>query len=135
MITMESSLTEKLKRIFKLDKVSFDLPGESQEQEGIFIAVERDHAKVVDKREIHRVQGKLSIFASSNKLPFGYLAKAIAAARAEDVRPLFFFNFEENKGTIGKICERSLEFIFLFDSQYDPNLGTITSVNLSMTET
>ncbi len=130
----ETSLKDKLKRIFDLDKVTYDRPGESQEQEGIFIAVEQARCKVIDARQLARVQGKLHIFASLDKLPFGYLTKKISKADPVDVKSLFFFDFEENRGTFRNITERSLAFVFLYDSQYDPNVGELTSINLAIAE-
>jgi hypothetical protein len=130
----ETSLKQKLKRIFDFDKVTFDRPGESQEQEGVFVEVENARCKLVDAKQIARVTGKLHVFASLEKLPFGYFSKKISEAAAADVKDLFFFDFEENRGTFRNITERSLGFVFLYSSQYDPNVGELTSINFSIAE-
>lgn len=130
----EKQLAAQLKRIFDLDKVSFDRPGQSQEQEAVFVEIESARARVKDKRQIARVTGTLRIFAQAEKLPYGYITKAIAAADPADTRGLFFYNFEENKGTFRNIAERSAQFLYLFDSQFDPNVGTLNQVNLSVSE-
>lgn len=130
----EKTLVAQLKRIFEFDKVTFDQPSESQEQEAIFIDVKSAHSRVKDAREIAKVTGTLRVFAQLDKLPFGYFSKCIDKADPADKRGLFFFNFEENKGTYRNIVERSMEFLYLFDSQYDPALGTLTEVNLSFSE-
>jgi hypothetical protein len=130
----EASLKAKLARIFDLDKVSFDRPSESQEQEACFIAIESARCRLRDKRQIARVTGKLHIFASLDKMPYGYLSKAIAKADAEDVKNLFFFDFEENQGTFRNITERSMGFVFLFDGQFDPSVGRIDEVNVTISE-
>jgi len=130
----EKQLSSQLKRIFDFDKVSFDRPGESQEQEAVFIEVETAACKIKDKRQIARVTGKVHVFASLDKLPYGYFTKKIAEADVADVQGLFFYNFEENKGTYRNITERSMSFLYLFDSQYDPAIGIINQVNLSIAE-
>lgn len=130
----EKSLKDKLIRIFDFDKVTYDKPGESQEQEATFIDVTLAMCRVIDARQIARVEGKITVFANSDKLPYGYFSKRIAEADPEDTKDLFFFDFEENKGTFRNIAERSVGFRYLFDSQYDPAIGTITSIDLTITE-
>lgn len=130
----EATLSAQLKKIFDFDKVTFDMPGESQEQEGVFIQVESSQTRVKDGRQTARVNGKIHVFAPSNKLPYGYFSKCIDAASAADKQGLFFYAFEENKGTYRNICERSLSFVYLFDSQFDPALGSITSVQFEIAE-
>ncbi len=130
----EKALKDKLTRIFDLDKVTYDLPSTSQEQEACFIAVEKAPCKILDGRQMARVTGKLHVFASLDKLPYGYFTKKIAEADWADTKDLFFFDFEENRGTFRNITERSLGFVYLYDSQYDPNVGELTSVNLSIAE-
>lgn len=130
----EPSLKAKLTRIFGLDKVTFDTPGESQEQEGMFISVDSAKMRIRDKRQIARVTGTIRVFASLDKMPFGFFSKSLANAAADDVKGLFFYDFEENKGTFRNIAERSMGFIYLFDSQYDPNLGILNEINLTYAE-
>ena len=123
----EASLKEKLKRIFDFDKVSFDVPSESQEQEAIFIQVDNAHSQIKDGRQYARVNGRLRIFANSSKLPYGYFAKKIKESDQSDTKD-FFFEPEQNVGTYLNITERSMGFVYFFDSQYDPAIGTITSI-------
>jgi hypothetical protein len=130
----KATLEAQLKRIFRLEKVTFDTPGESQEQEGLFVAVSKCKTKVKDGREIALVQGTIHIFSNADKLKYGFFSKALDQARPADTKKLFFFNFEENRGTFRNICERSLDFLYFFDGQFDPALGSITSVDLSLAE-
>lgn len=131
----EATLEAQLKRIFRVEKVTFDKPGESQEQQGIFVDVHKAKTRLRDKRQIALVQGTIHIFANAEKLKYGFFSKALAEAKPEDTKKLFFFNFEENRGTYGNITERSLDFLYLFDSQHDPALDTIESVDISIAET
>lgn len=130
----EKRLAEQLRSIFDFKKVTFDRPGDSLEQEAIFVEVSTARTRVKDGRELARVQGVLHVYANSDKLPYGYFLKQLDAASAEEKQGLFFFGFEENKGTIGSVVERTLEFIYLFDSQYDPAIGTLNQINLSVSE-
>lgn len=131
----EKKLQEQVQKIFSLKKVTFDAPGESQEQEAAFIQIENAKTRVKDGREIAQVAGTIRVFAPSNKLPYGFFAKQIDKASAEDRRGFFFHSFEENKGKFRNIVERSVQFQYLFDSQYDPALGSIESVNFEISET
>jgi len=89
----EPSLKAKLTSIFGLDKVTFDTPGESQEQEGMFISVDSAKMRIRDKRQIARVTGTIRVFASLDKMPFGFFSKSLANAAADDVKGLFFYDF------------------------------------------
>lgn len=129
-MSIESVMLASLRRIFKLSKVTFDKPGESQEQECLFIQVDQAKGRIKDKVETSRVQGKLTIFASLEKMPLGYMAKCISAAQAADTKPFFFFDLEENAGTIGNISERTASFLFLYKGQYDPDVGTLNQLNI-----
>jgi hypothetical protein len=130
----EKSLKGKLERIFGFKKVTFDHPSESQEQECIFIEVTSSRSSIKDGREISKTTGKLKVFASSEKMPFGFFAKRIKSALESDTKDLFFYDMDENSGYFGSLVERSMSFVYFFDSQYDPNLGTITSITLETTE-
>lgn len=131
----EATLLSQLKRIFDLDKVTFDKPGESREQECAFVDVSKATTKVLDARQLARVTATLTVFAQVEKLPYGYFTKMIDAAAIADSRCFFFYDLEENKGTYRNISERSVSFVYFFDSQYDPAIGTITEIDLSIQET
>ncbi len=126
----EKSLESKLKRIFDMSKVSFDLPSASQEEECIFIEVGEANSTIKDQRQICKVMGRLRVFAPLEKLPYGYFAKRIAQADYNDTKDFFFFNIEKNQGTFVDIAERNMEFVYFYDSQFDPDRGLITSVDL-----
>lgn len=127
----KKALQAKLKRIFDVDKVSFDMPSESQEQDCIFIEIDESDDVIKDGSQTSKVTGKIKMFGELERMPFGYFAKKIREANPDDTKSLFFFK-EINLGTFANIAERTVNFIFLFDSQYDPDLGTITSITLSV---
>jgi hypothetical protein len=131
----KKDLAERLKAIFDLDKVTFDKPGESQEQECAFVVIDNAVCRVSDAKSSAKVTGTLVIYANSDKLPYGYFAKQIEKADPSQTGPIFFYNFEENSGMEVNIVERRANFLYLFDSQYDPAIGTLTQVNLSISET
>lgn len=125
----ESALKEKLQRIFDLKKSTFDLPGDSLEQECLFIQVDGARSTIKDGRELCRVNGRLRVFANTDKLPYGYFAKRIAAAPLGHTADLFFYDIEENAGQIQNIAERSMSFVYFHSAQYNPPAGEIESVN------
>ena len=132
--TLEDTLKFHFEQIFQVKKVVFDTPGESQEQDCIFIEVENSRNNFKDGRWISKVTGNMIMFAPNDKLMLGFFSKAIAKAPANLTRPLFFEDFEENTKRIQNIVQRSVSFVYFFDSQYDPETGKITSVTFTTTE-
>lgn len=126
----KAELKDKIQRIFDLGKVTYDLPSSSKEQECAFIEIIKTSDSIQDGRVLSMVTGKLHVFANVEKLPFGYFSKKISASKHADTKAFFFYD-EENKGTYQNIVERDLSFIYFFDSQYDPDVGTINSITLT----
>jgi hypothetical protein len=124
----EKELAEKFKRIFDFKKVRYDAASDSQEQECLFIDIQKSQNQVKDGKFVGKVTGKISVWANSEKLPYGYFSKRIAEADKADTKDLFFYELEQNAGTMGNIVERTSGFIYLFDMQFDPNVGEITSL-------
>jgi hypothetical protein len=130
----EKRLEAKFKAIFDFPKVTFDQPGESREQECLFIEVENPVITVKDGRAVGRIYGNAIVFASNSKLPFGYFQKRIQAASYEETKDLFFSEVEENTKTYRDLVQRGFRFVYFFNSQYDPEVGTIDSMNFQRTE-
>lgn len=130
----EDQLKKQLKDIFGVKKVTFDQPGESNEQETIFIEVEKSTNHISDKKYHARVTGTLTMVGNSDKMPYGFFSKAIDEAKNEDKKGLVFFDFERNSRIFRNIAQRTLGFTYFFDSQYNPNIGTITSVTTNVIE-
>lgn len=126
----ESTLKQIIKDVFDFDKVTYDAPGESLEQECVFVEVENSRSTIKDGQQLARVTGRLRIFANAEKLPYGYFTKKIDE-HPDKCRDIFFYDIELNAGYIGNLTERSMSFVYFFTSQYDPNQGTITSIELS----
>lgn len=123
----EQELSDKFKKIFDFKKVSYAQPKESDEQECLFIEVEGSHQSVKDGRVVGRVEGNCVVFSTGDKMPFGYLLKRIAKAAPTDTKDLVFFEIERNIKIIQNVVQRSFKFVYFFNSQYDPDTGSITS--------
>lgn len=126
----EDSLKEKLKTIFKVKKVSFDQPGSSQETECLFVDIESAKESITDNKAKAMVTGSVFMFAPNDKLPFGYLFKMIQDADEEVKKDLHFVGREENTKIFRDKVQRSVGFVYFFSTQYDPDDGSITSVNI-----
>ncbi len=122
-------LIAKFQRIFDMEKCTFDSPGEDPEQEKIFIAIEDAKVDVKDGRVVGRARGKLVIYALNTKLPFGYMLKQIKKGAADDTKDLFFTDLEENSNGYRNLVQRGASFVYFFNSQYDPETGSITSMS------
>lgn len=120
-------LKEKLGRIFDM-KTTFDSPGESNEQEAIFIEVENIRGKVKDGLYTGRINGQIFVYGNTTKLPLGYFSKQIDQASSADKSDFWFDPAEQNINGFRNIAQRSLGFVYFFSGQYDPEVGTITSI-------
>ena len=127
-MSFEATLKDKIKRIFDLDKVSYDAISESQEQECTFIQIKEARVRVQDAKEVGMIKGRLLFFSNSEKMPLDYFAKQIEKANV-DAKDLFFEPVE-HIGTLRNISERSINFTYLYDQQYDPNQGTLNELTL-----
>ena len=129
----EKSLKEKLGRIFGFDKVSYDFPDDdSKEQEGMFIKVDKAISSVTHGWAKVRAIGSFTVFANSQKMPFGFFNKRIHQANTEDTIDLFFYNIDQNEKYFGNLVGRTCSFVYFYKTQYDPNAGHITSLSLTL---
>jgi hypothetical protein len=127
---VEKSLQNKLIRIFDIAKVTFDEPGESREQNCLFLDVETTRFNYTEGYYRGKLTGKATMFAPNDKLPLGYFAKRVRLADPADTKDLFF-TFEESSKMYQNIVQRSFTFVYLFNGQYDPETGSIESVTFS----
>lgn len=123
-------MADKLQKIFGVKKVTYVMPGESREQEFLFVEVERAAGQAKDGLYIARVEGTCQLFGTAEKIPFGYLSKAITKADAALVKDFFFTDFEANTKIFANIVQRSFSFVYFFRSQYDPKIGSISSLEI-----
>lgn len=130
----EKALKDSLRQIFDFDKVTYDAVSEDEEQEVLFIEIESSKNSIKDGLQVAKVTGKLRTFANAEKLPFGYFSKKIQEADKSLTYPFFFYEFEESAQGFRNIVERSVSFVYFFDSQYNPELGTISSIDLETIE-
>ncbi len=130
-------LTEKLKAIFGFEKVSFDAPGESFEQDTLFVQVHEAPARVTGKLITAKVSGALVIHSQREKLPYGFFTKRMEKAESALTADLFLFDVDRDIATSPaktvNLCERRCRFLYLFSAQHDPNKGEISGVGFEFT--
>ncbi len=130
-MTDRDELRKKLIRIFGISNVSFDAPGESLEQEKLFVRVTTVKSAFKDKKSFNRYFGELVLYANTEKLPFGYFQRKIAEADPLDAKDFFFYDLEQSQVMLQNIGEYSLSFIYFSSGQHDPELGTMTSIDFN----
>jgi hypothetical protein len=138
----EKELSEKFKAIFDVGKVTFDTPSlqnspgtvTTREQECIFINVQTAKNTFKSGQVLAMVTGSAIMIARSEKLPFGFFSKAIANAPLALTKDLFFYDFESNSAIFRDVVQRSFSFVYFFRGQFDPDVGTMTSVDLTLEE-
>lgn len=137
----ETALIEKFNRIFDmkvsldLSKIKFSDVGYSGEQDCIFVEVNSSYNQISTGRARAKIVATAKVFANADKLPFGYFSKKLAAAKVGDLNDIFFYNFEDNSNLFLNVVQRTFSFVYFFDSQYNPALGTINPVLASNVET
>lgn len=130
----EKKLQDTLKAIFDVKEVSYDAPGESREQNILWVEIEEPKFTFADKKVKALVTGKGTIFGRNDSLTYGYFSKCIAKADKSLTKDLFFSDFETNRNNYRDIVERGFSFTYFFNSQYDPDVGTIESVQITIEE-
>lgn len=130
----EKELSEKFHKIFNVSKVTYDSPGDAQEQGCLFIDIDSCNPTIKDGKALAIVNGNAYMYAPSDKLPFGFFAKAIRKSDIELTKDLFFFNIENNSQRFQNIIQRGFSFTYFYRGQFDPEIGTITGITLSIEE-
>jgi hypothetical protein len=127
----KTELKTKLSNIFGLKRVTFDFPGEAKEQDILFINIDSVISSAGSGKAKAKVKGELSIFADTEKLPFGFFNKKINLALNADTIDLFFYEFDQNGEYFGNLVERKVKFVYFYNKQYDPDQGLITSITFN----
>jgi hypothetical protein len=128
---IESQLKDTLMRIFDFKKATFNMPdSDAQEQECLFIEIQDSKNRMGEAVQKGKISGIIRVFVNSDKMPLGYFAKKIEQAQSSDTKDLFFYEIEQNAGTYQNIVERTTKFIYFFNSQYNPSVGTINQVTI-----
>lgn len=125
----EDKLIEDLKKIFDVQKVTFDKPDSINEQELIFVDIQNTINQIKDTEVEARVYGTALMFGNTAKLKHGYFAKRIAKASTTLTDKFHFSDLEQNSNVYRNIAQRSFSFVYFFSDQYDPNKGSITELN------
>lgn len=127
----EKDLKEKIEKIFDM-RVTYDEPGESDEQEKLFVEITRARPKIKDGSETAMVEAQVSIFGNSDKMTFGFFMKQLDKADPVLKSKFFFFDLEQNARVFGNISQRSFSLVYFYSGQYDPEQGSITSIQNSI---
>ncbi len=133
-----SDLERRLKSIFGFSKVSFDAPSDAYEQDTLFIEIEQCKSNTSAKGIASAyVAGHFTTFSQVGKMPYGFYNKKIKEADAELTRAIFIFDADQNvlssNARFQNVEERRTRFVFLYSAQYDPNQGSLTSLELEET--
>lgn len=130
-------LQNRFEQIFALGKTTFLAPSEEFEQDTLFIEIESVSPRVSNAgggKQTAKVVGNVTVFAQDNNLPYGFFNKAIERADPELTSPLFFYDIDTDiaasPARTQNIHERRASFVFLYEGQYDPNKGELTSLSL-----
>ncbi len=130
-------LQSKFERIFGM-KSTFDQPSIGPtgtfEQETIFIQVDEPNFRTGQGIATAKVTGSFAVFAQMDKMPFGYFNRRIEKADPSLTKDLFFYDIDLNPASsparIQNITERRVRFVYLYQAQYDPDQGEITSLEI-----
>ena len=130
---MEDELKKKFSKIFKVSDVDFDAPSSSNEQDKLFLEVEKIVSSIKDKTEVGRVYGRGIMYSTNTKLPLNHFFRCVGLASKEDSKDLAFLRISENALVYKDVIERSFEFIYFFNRPFDPDKGSITTIEFTNT--
>lgn len=135
----KADLQARLERIFQIPKTTYDAPSyDAPEQDTLFIDIADCVARTsagAGGRATAKVLGSIVVFSQANRTPFGFFAKRIEQASLDDKRNLFFereIDIPNSPARLQNLHERRVGFQFLYDAQYDPDRGELTSMTLSL---
>lgn len=128
-------MSEKLQKIFKVKKVSFDEPGPAGEQECLFVNIEHSVNSVRDQVIKQKVDGTCLMYGTNQKLTLGYFSKCIQEADTELTKGFFFYELESNARQFKDKVQRGFSFVYFFSGQYDPDKGTLNQIDFTTEET
>ena len=132
-------MAEKLVQIFAFKKTSYNAPSVNSstgsfEQDVLFIEVNECRTRAGYGRVTAEVMGSIVTFSQMDKLPFGYFQKRIQLADHSHTKDFFFFDVDLNPvnspARMQNITERRLRFVYLYESQFDPEHGELTSLEI-----
>lgn len=131
----DKEIQDKLQAIFGIDKVTFDQPSDAREQNCIFVEIESTKNSIKDGKAVAMVTANCTIYGQREKIPFGFISKRIQKADHALTKDFFFQDLETNSKIYQNLVQRTFSFIYFFTSQYDPEIGTITSIDITVEET
>ncbi len=133
----KKEMERRLKSIFGIEKVTFSAPSpDAPEQDTLFVEIDSSRPRPYGKDRIScKVTGKLVMYSQAERLTFGFFSRKLEQAVTEDSAPFIFMPEVDVAGSQARyqnIHERVLPFIFLYDAQYDPDRGSLTEIELSL---
>lgn len=125
-------LQKTLAAIFGVAKTTYDAPSDQFEQDVLFVDVTDCKSNAGQGKVTAKVTGTLTMFSQANRLPFGFFNKKISQAAFALTKSIFFFDIDvdvaASPARIQNISERRTSFVFLYSAQFDPDQGSLTSL-------
>ncbi len=135
----EKDLERRLRTIFGVRKTTFNAPDfDAPEQDCLFCQIVDAKPRMQARgggRETYVVEGYLTIFSQALRIPFGFFHKKLEQGDPADVASFFFgkeMDIADSPARLQNIQERRINFTFLYDTEYDPNRGSLTSLETTV---
>lgn len=129
----KKELQKKLEGIFGLGKTTFNDPSDKFEQDTLFITIAQVRSNAGKGSITAEVRGYVTVYAQTDKFPYGFFNKRIALASAELTKGLFFYDIDvdvvASEARLVNIGEHRTSFVYFYKAQYDPNQGSLTEVD------
>lgn len=129
-------LLSDLEQIFGFRKTTFLKDSDDFEQDTLFVELDRSNSKISNQtggQQIARVVGSLVVYSQDDRLPYGFFSKRLELYPA--LAKNFFFgvvdeDVPESPARMQNIHERRCDFIYFYNSQFDPNKGELNALTL-----
>lgn len=137
----EKDLERRLRSIFGVSKTTYNAPNyDALEQDCLFVQIAEVKSRMSNNdggRQIYHAVGFLTIFSQNQRIPFGFFMKKLEQGDPDDVKPLIFekeMDIVDSSARMQNLQERRISFTFLYDSQYDPDRGSLTVLETNFLE-
>lgn len=130
----KKDLKNRLSHIFELPVRFEAIDWEAPEQDTLFVEIQRSRPRVQGNRITDKVEGQLIVVSQQEKWTFGMFTKAVERALPQYTKNFFFYEMDtvmpDSPARLQNLQEVRSAFVFLFDSQYDPDKGSLTSLEM-----
>lgn len=129
---VEDKIKDNLRKIFGVQKVTYDMANETsiREQGVLFVELGGTSGRAGRNIMRTRTEGVIRIYAKNGDLPHDFFIKKIEMAPPELQKPFFFFEMDRREQVYQDIVEGSVRFRFTASRDHNPNRRKMAGITI-----